>query len=930
VSPTLPAISRYPEPDRARAPVRWWAWALLLALLLASLGTGLWTGLHPDARPGETAGGSSPGTDVRWELLNPPGPPRNLQANAGDGYVDLHWEAPDLGDLPTGYNIYRGESPGGESRIASILLFVDYRDSSVTNGVTYWYYVTATNPFGESGPSNEVSATPGGPPPPPPPTVPGPPQSLKAVGGDGTVSLTWDAPNDNGGSPIKFYHIYRGASPDQLSRYATVGDVRSYTDTAVTNGQTYWYRVSAENDVGEGSWSNPASATPQAPPSPPGPPVNLQATAGDGSVQLDWTAPADNGGSPVTNYNIYRGTTSGQLAFLAQVPPVTSYLDTGVTNGVKYFYNVTAVNSAGEGPPSNEVSATPTPRATAPDPPANLVAIVGDARVSLAWQSPPSNGGSPITNYKIYRGTTPSGESLLATVGPDVFSYTDTAVTNGVTYFYYVTAGNAIGDSRPSNEASATPVPAATVPDAVRNLTAEPTDSGVQLAWLPPLDSGGRPVTNYKIYRGSSHGDRSNVTTVGNVSSYTDLGLKNGQPYYYVVAAVNEIGDGPPSNEVSATPATIPTAPRNLQAIPGDRVVTIQWAGPQNDGGSPVTNFKIYRGTTTGNIAFVTMIGPVDSYSDEGLVNNQPYYYQVSAVNRVGEGPKSDQASTTPRARGTVPGAPQSLIATAGNNSVVLDWTAPATDGGAPITNYTVYRGIHEANLTYFIDAGPALTLLDNTVNNGVTYYYEVTAKNRVGEGPRSPLASATPHPPSGGPDSTKPEVAITSPPPDGTVSAGPVYVDGTATDDTAVVRVEVSSDGTTWSPALGTARWSARLNLAEGRWTIRARGIDSAGNSASVAVNVTVRPGSGPGTTGGPANGDNGVTTIALAVGSFVVSAGVAWFILDRRRRFWRTVLGTQKRQRKPLIEETQGDVPGGTEAPSPPGTVAGHRPRP
>jgi fibronectin type 3 domain-containing protein len=869
---------------------------------------------------------------VTWELIgNPPSPPQNLHASAGDGRVDLGWDPPaDNGGLPvTGYNIYRGDSPGGEGFLASILLFTTYTDTAVQNGHTYYYYVTAVNLNGESGRSNEVSATPGGPPPPPPPTVPGPPKNLNAQAGDGSVYLTWQAPNDNGGSPIKFYHIYRGSSPDQLSRVATVGDVRSYTDTGLTNGQTYWYRVSAENDVGEGGWSNPASATPQAPPSPPGPPVNLQATAGDGAVQLGWTPPTDNGGAPVTNYRIYRGTASGQLAFLVEVPSVTSYTDTGLTNGVKYFYQVTAVNSAGEGPRSNEASATPMPRATVPDPPVKAVAIGGDARVSLSWQVPGSNGGSPITNYKIYRGTSSGGESWLATVGADVFSYTDASVTNGVTYFYYVTAVNAIGESGPSNEVSATPLPAASVPDAVRNLTAGPTDGGVQLAWLPPADSGGRPVTNYKIYRGSNSGNRSNVTTVGNVEAYTDLGLKNGQQYYYVVTAVNEIGEGPPSNEVSTTPATVPSAPRNLRAIPGDTVVTIQWTGPQNDGGSPVTNFRIYRGTTSANLAFVTMIGPFDSYTDEGRLNDQIYYYQVSAVNRVGEGPRSDQTSATPRAGRTVPSAPQSLIATAGNGSVLLNWTAPATDGGAPITNYTVYRGYESANLTYFNDVGPALTLLDGTVNNGVTYYYEVTANNSVGEGPRSPLASATPRV-AGGPDSTSPTVAITSPPPDETLTAGSVSVYGTATDDTAVLRVEVSSDGTTWSPALGTAAWSARLNLPEGRRTIHARGIDSAGNTASAAVNVTVKPGSGPGTTG-VISGDNGAMTIALAVGSFVVSAGVAWFILDRRRRFWKTVLGTQKRQRKPWFEEPQDDLPqDGTGPPSRPGTAAGHRPRP
>jgi fibronectin type 3 domain-containing protein len=931
VSPTLPAISRYPDPDRARARFRWWAWALILALLLAALGTGAFAGLHRDARSEKTADGASAGTGVTWALLDPPPPPSNLRASAGDGRVDLSWDA--SGDLLViGYNIYRGESPGGESKIASILLFTTYTDTSVQNGVTYWYYVTARTLTDESDPSNEVSATPEGPPPPPPPTVPGPPQNLNAQGGDGAVYLTWDAPGDNGGSPITYYHIYRGTSPDQLSQYDSVGgDARAYTDSGVTNGQTYWYRVSAENDVGEGPWSNLASATPEAPPSPPGPPVNLQATAGDGSVELDWTAPTDNGGSPITNYRIYRGTTSGQLALLAEVPDVRTYLDTGLTNGVKYFYHVTAVNAAGEGPPSAEVSATPRSANTPPDPPVQPVAIGGDARVSLSWQTPGSNGGSPITNYKIYRGTSPGGESWLATVGGDVLSYTDTAVTNGVTFYYYVTAVNIVGEGGFSNEVSATPMAAASVPDAARNLTAEPMDSGVHLAWLRPTDTGGKPITNYKIYRGTSSGDRSTVTTAGNVTSYTDLGLQNGQQYYYVVTAVNEIGEGPPSNEVSSTPATVPSAPRNLRAIEGDGAVTIQWSGPQSDGGSAVTNFRIYRGTTSGNLVFLTMIGPIDSYTDEKLLNDQTYYYQVSALNRAGEGQRSDPASATPSAGRTVPDAPQALIATAGNRSVRLDWSAPATNGGSPIINYTVYRGVEAANLTRFNSGVTALTMLDATVTNGVTYYYEVTAVNAIGEGPRSPLASATPREGAGGLDATKPKVAITSPPAEETVPAGSVSVYGTASDDTAVVRVEVSPDGTTWSRALGTAAWSARISLPEGKRTIYAQVIDSAGNMGATSVNVTVKPGSGPGPAGGAIGGDNGATTIALAVGSFVVSAGVAWFILDRRRRFWKSVLGSQRRERKPLFEESPDDLPqDGTGPPSLQGTVPEHRSRP
>jgi hypothetical protein len=93
-----------------------------------------------------------------------------------------------------------------------------------------------------------------------------------------------------------------------------------------------------------------------------------------------------------------------------------------------------------------------------PSAPTNLVATAGNAQVGLTWQAPASNGGSPITNYKIYRGTSSNGETLLATIG-NVLTYTDTAVTNGATYYYQVSAVNAAGEGPRSNEASATPSP---------------------------------------------------------------------------------------------------------------------------------------------------------------------------------------------------------------------------------------------------------------------------------------------------------------------------------------------------------------------------------------------------------------------------------------------------------------------------------------
>src|SRR5205814_188782 len=221
------------------------------------------------------------------------------------------------------------------------------------------------------------------PPPPPPNSPPSAPQNLAATGGNAQVTLTWQAPASNGGSPSAERRIGRDGAPSTETLLTTVGAVTSYTDTAVTNGVTYYYQVSAVNNVGEGPRSNEASATPSAappPPSPPSAPQNLAATGGNAQVTLTWQAPASNGGSPITNYKINRGTSSNGETLLATIGNVLTYTDTSVTNGVTYYYQVSAVNGAGEGPRSNEASATPSPP---PPPPPDFGISATPASLSI-------------------------------------------------------------------------------------------------------------------------------------------------------------------------------------------------------------------------------------------------------------------------------------------------------------------------------------------------------------------------------------------------------------------------------------------------------------------------------------------------------------------------------------------------------------------
>src|SRR6184192_903378 len=689
------------------------------------------------------------------------------------GYMKIEIDRDWLGKGYCGPNVpsCNNETLGQEQSNGSISLDVQ--------GFVFWEgpYHWELHPFTAWKLSNS-------PPPPPPNSPPSAPQNLAATGGNAQVTLTWQAPASNGGSPITNYKIYRGGAPSTETLLTTVGAVTSYTDTAVTNGVTYYYQVSAVNNVGEGPRSNEASATPSAappPPSPPSAPQNLAATGGNAQVTLTWQAPASNGGSPITNYKIYRGGAPSTETLLTTVGNVLTYTDSAVTNGVTYYYQVSAVNSPGEGAKSNEASSTPNappPPPTPPSAPTNLVATGGNAQVTLTWQAPASNGGSPITNYRIYRGTSSNGETLKATIG-NVLTYTDTTVTNGVTYYYQVSAVNAAGEGPRSNEASATPSappPPSTPPSAPTNLVATVGNAQVGLTWQAPASNGGSPITNYKIYRGTTSGGETLVATIGNQLSYSDGGLTNGVTYYYQVSAVNNVGEGPRSNEISATPtapATPPGAPQGLVATAGDATVTLTWSAPSSNGGSPITNYRIYRSTTGGGETLQATIGNVLTYSDTSVTNGVTYYYQVSAVSNVGEGPRSNEASATPTAPAGPPGAPQGLVATAGDATVTLTWSAPSSNGGSPITNYRIYRGTASGGETLKATIGNVLTYSDTSVTNGVTYYYQVSAMNGAGEGPRSNEASATPSPPP-------------PPPPDFGISATP-----------ASLSLQIGSSGT-------------------------------------------------------------------------------------------------------------------------------------
>ena len=195
------------------------------------------------------------------------------------------------------------------------------------------------------------------------PTAPGAPSNLVAKSGNAQVALSWAAPAT--GTPPFTYSVYESTTSAtagfSLVKSGSALANTSFTATGLTNGKTYYFKVTATNLLEEGPASSVASATPAAGPAVPGAPTGLSAASFFRTVYLSGKAPASNGGSPITSYVIFRATSSGeetQYGTVACTSTTCTARDTGASSSTTtYYYEVAAANVAGQGPRSNEASA---------------------------------------------------------------------------------------------------------------------------------------------------------------------------------------------------------------------------------------------------------------------------------------------------------------------------------------------------------------------------------------------------------------------------------------------------------------------------------------------------------------------------------------------------------------------------------------------
>ncbi len=556
-------------------------------------------------------------------------------------------------------------------------------------------------------------------------------------GSAGVTGTTWQWQSSSAGSTTNI----SGATD---AAYSPVADDVDSTLQAVAT-----YNDSTGSTI---ATSDPTATVTAAPP---GAPTGLTARPGDATVTLAWTAPGATGGADITGYEYrqsdatgdYDTTGSAAVVDWMAIPnsaTATEYTVAGLTNDTAYFFQVRAVNSGGESEASGEATATPTAANTAP------VIGIADAAVDYAENTPVATAVATYTatdaegdTVTWTLGGTDAGDFSIDTNGALTFNTVrdfETPASDATSNIYSVTiTATDDGDPNESDTLDVT-VTVTNVDDEAGVVAIAITRDGTTVSGAPRVgdtltasvtdaDSGSAGVTGTTWqWQSSSAGSTTDISGA-TAAAYSPV-ADDVDSTLQAVATYNDSTDSgktatsDPTATVTAAP---PGAPTGLTARPGDATVTLAWTAPGATGGAGITGYE-YRQSdamgdydTTGSAAVVDWMAIPNSatateYTVAGLTNDTAYFFEVRAVNSVGESEASDEATATPTAANTAPviGTADAAVDYAENTPVATAVaTYTATDAEGDTVTWTL--GGTDAG-DFSIDTNGALTF--NTVRD--------------------------------------------------------------------------------------------------------------------------------------------------------------------------------------------------------------------
>ena len=694
-------------------------------------------------------------------------------------------------DSPPTWGAWRTRRPSGTALSTDI--------TGLTNGTKYEIRVRARAANGVGPWSPAEGAV--------PVAAPAAPLRLTVDPGNELLKVSWDAPFNNG-AEITGYKVQYcdtaasgGCSGDTNWMPDPARSVTNATTTDISglgNDKRYEVRVLATNSEGDSPWSR-RSGTPKALPEAP----TLTASdlvPGDRKLTVSWTAPTTLYGTTITGYVVeYRPCTATprtcetnpmwgnwqQRSFSGEATSEKQL--TGLVNGTKYQVRVRARVSGGLGLRSEIQSSTPF---GLPGKPTIRTVEPRNAGLAVTWARP-SEGGSPITGYRVQRcdinddcdadaSWSPSSDATLSDIECEICEFEITGLDNDRTYRVRVRANIAGGNGPWSSTMSGTP---AGVPDAP-TLSATGLTAGarqIDASWSPPANNNGSPITGYVVgYRACTAADRTcpdgddPTPTWGNWGTHSTSGggtmssigsLTNGTKYEVRVRARNANGLGPWSETRMATPLAGPATPAGVTLDVGHQKLTVSWTEPSSSDSS-TTEYEVQHqactstpptcesSSTWGSWGTANTMITDTTAQITSLANDTAYRVQVRAKKGGSFSAWSQPKRAVPAA---VPEAPSPVV-TVQPQQLNVSWSSPV-DNGSTVTSYVVgYRACTAADRTCPDGDDPKPTwgnwttqsiagtqIVFTGLTDGTAYQVRVRARNADGLGPWSAPVSRTP-----------------------------------------------------------------------------------------------------------------------------------------------------------------------------------------
>jgi fibronectin type 3 domain-containing protein len=568
---------------------------------------------------------------------------------------------------------------------------------------------------------------------PPDTTPPSTPTALAGVSSNPTeTSLSWNPATDQVG--VVGYYILRDGV-----NIATTGTLY-FQDSGLTEATTYTYTVEAFDLAGNVSAPSAPVSVQTINVTPPTTPGNVTVTASACTkATLKWSPSTDNTG--ITEYLVWMGLSANALTQVAVAGgSATSYGNSNLSPATTYFFGVQAEDKNHNISYMSTIVSVTTP-ALPVAPPSVTAKPLSTTKVSVTWTSSPSAGGLSIAHYMVYKGTSASSLSQVATVNNT--SYNDTTDTASTTYYYAVQATDS--GQPPSQSGLSATVSATTYapPSVPLNLTATPLScTKVSLTWAPAV-SGGLPLGNYHVFKGTTASNMTQLALTPN-TTYTDITDTTQSTYYYAVQSSDNAQPAdlsaisPP---VSVTTDGDPSVPANLTATPvSSSKITLTWS-PAVSGGLPIGNYHVYGGTSPTGLSQLA-VTPNLTYNNMSLTPGKTYYYAVQAADTA-----NDDSPLSPTVSATtfpLPTTPSNVVAQGTSSSEIAVSWAPSS-GTLPIAHYFVFRGTSPAPLSKVATTNSP-SYNDRSVSAGTTYYYGIQAADTANDdsATSAPVAGTT------------------------------------------------------------------------------------------------------------------------------------------------------------------------------------------